>query len=226
MKVELRQVGHRLNPGCWLFRHLNLIILPGSLITIYTPESRGKSTLLRLINLEEAPCEGSIIFNDQSVFPGLKRSEAIRLKSDMGLMLQPPLFLNDRSIHHNLTIMNYLSSHSTGRSDPDYWLNKTQLFGVRNKYPNELSFNEQQRLAFTRALIHHPSLILADQPFLNLDRDRLEHFRNLVLESRNQGTSWLITSQSPISLGPETEIYHLTEEGLVRHHEAHQLLDY
>lgn len=219
MKIEIQRIARRLNSSYYLFRDLQLVILPGSIITIYTPESRGKSTLLRFINLEEPPDQGKIIYNDHLIYPGLKSAEKYGLKSDMSLMLQPPVFLNDRTVWQNLKIMGYLPPFQSRKPTLDYWLKKTQLFSVGNKYPGELSLGELQRLSFARALINRPSLILADQPFFNLDGDRSAYFQNLIMESRNQGTSWIITSHFPAFFYPDIENYHLSETGLINYAE-------
>ena len=73
-------------------------------------------------------------------------------------------------------------------------LKKVKLEDVINKYPNELSGGEQQRIAISRALLNEPEIIIADEPTGNLDPATSLEIMNLVKEINNNGTTILIAT--------------------------------
>ena len=87
-------------------------------------------------------------------------------------------------------------------------LKKVKLEDVINKYPNELSGGEQQRIAISRALLNEPEIIIADEPTGNLDPATSLEIMNLVKEINNNGTTILIATHDYdiISKFPEKTI--------------------
>ncbi|MBL6591242.1 MAG: ATP-binding cassette domain-containing protein [Flavobacteriaceae bacterium] len=73
-------------------------------------------------------------------------------------------------------------------------LKKVKLEDVINKYPNELSGGEQQRIAISRALLNEPEIIIADEPTGNLDPATSLEIMNLIKEINNNGTTILIAT--------------------------------
>ena len=87
-------------------------------------------------------------------------------------------------------------------------LKKVKLEDVINKYPNELSGGEQQRIAVSRALLNEPEIIIADEPTGNLDPATSLEIMNLIKEINNNGTTILIATHDYdiISKFPEKTI--------------------
>ena len=87
-------------------------------------------------------------------------------------------------------------------------LKKVKLEDVINKYPNELSGGEQQRIAISRALLNEPKIIIADEPTGNLDPATSLEIMNLIKEINNNGTTILIATHDYdiISKFPEKTI--------------------
>ena len=87
-------------------------------------------------------------------------------------------------------------------------LKKVKLEDVINKYPNELSGGEQQRIAISRALLNEPEIIIADEPTGNLDPATSLEIMNLIKEINNNGTTILIATHDYdiISKFPEKTI--------------------
>ena len=73
-------------------------------------------------------------------------------------------------------------------------MKKVKLEDVINKYPNELSGGEQQRIAISRALLNEPEIIIADEPTGNLDPATSLEIMNLIKEINNNGTTILIAT--------------------------------
>ena len=87
-------------------------------------------------------------------------------------------------------------------------MKKVKLMEVINKYPNELSGGEQQRIAISRALLNDPEIIIADEPTGNLDPATSIEIMSLIKEINNNGTTIIIATHDYeiISKFPEKTI--------------------
>jgi cell division transport system ATP-binding protein len=157
--------------GEWAVRELTLRIDPGELVFVLGASGAGKTTLLKLITLEEWPTEGRVSaagFRSDTI----RRREIPQLRRRCGVVFQDFRLIRDKTIFENVayclrmtgTLDFGLITRAVSRV-----LHDVGLYGKRNSFPHELSGGEQQRAAIGRALIHQPSLLLADEPTGNLD---------------------------------------------------------
>ena len=134
----------------------------------------GKSTLLKSIYGEVDINSGKAILFDEFILKGLRRSKLPALRKRMGIVFQDFQLLTDRTVHDNLEFV----LKCTG------WKNKNErekriqevldlvdLPKKGYKMPHELSGGEQQRIVIARAILNHPTLLLADEPTGNLDNE-------------------------------------------------------
>jgi NitT/TauT family transport system ATP-binding protein len=138
---------------------LDLRIEAGEFVVLLGPSGCGKSTLLRLIAGLEKPASGFIGADGHPVRgPGPERI----------LMFQDPTLYPWRTVHQNVA----LSQDIAGCRDPtavDAALRLVGLDGFRDAWPHQLSGGMAQRVAFARALINRPRLLLLDEPLGKLD---------------------------------------------------------
>lgn len=181
--IDIQQVGKRYANGFEALRGVDLRIEAGEMVFLSGHSGAGKSTLLRLIAGIEVPTSGTIRISGQDV-ARLKPAAAMTLRRSLGLIFQDHKLLFNRSVFDNVTLPLLIE----GYPDEDLGrraraaLNKVGLLEREKQFPVMLSGGEQQRLCIARAIVHRPSLVLADEPTGNLDeasaRDILAMFQS------------------------------------------------
>jgi cell division transport system ATP-binding protein len=181
--IDIKQIGKRYSNGFEALRGVSLHIDAGEMVFLSGHSGAGKSTLLRLIAGIEKPSNGAIHISGQDV-ARLKPAAAMTLRRSLGLIFQDHKLLFNRSVFDNVALpllIDGYPDHDLGRRARAA-LNKVGLLDREKQFPVMLSGGEQQRLCIARAIVHRPSLVLADEPTGNLDegsaRDILAMFRS------------------------------------------------
>lgn len=195
MMIQFKQVSKRYPGGFEALNQVNFSLEQKEMLFLTGHSGAGKSTLLRLIALLERPSEGSI-FVDGRPLETLKKREIAQHRLNLGITLQTPHLLNDRSVFANvalpLQIQGAASSVITKRVNTA--LEMVGLLKKANMYPMQLSGGEQQRVGIARALVHKPSLILADEPTGNLDPSLSAEIMSLFEQLNQAGVAVLIAT--------------------------------
>jgi cell division transport system ATP-binding protein len=134
----------------------------------------GKSTLLKSIYGEVDINSGKAILFDEFSLKGLRRSKLPALRKRMGIVFQDFQLLTDRTVHDNLEFVLECTgwkSKSEREKRIQEVLDLVDLPKKGYKMPHELSGGEQQRIVIARAILNHPTLLLADEPTGNLDNE-------------------------------------------------------
>jgi cell division transport system ATP-binding protein len=168
--ISFSQVTKRYPGGQDALRGVTLTIETGEMVFITGHSGAGKSTLLKLAAVIERPSSGSIIVNGQNV--GALRARAVPyLRRHFGLIFQDQKLLFDRTAFDNvmlpLAITGFDRREAARRVRAA--LDKVGLLARERTFPIALSGGEQQRLAIARAIVHRPSILVADEPTGNLD---------------------------------------------------------
>ncbi len=153
-----------------------LSVEKGELVTFLGPSGCGKTTTLRMIAGFERPTSGCITFagRDMTNVPVNKRG--------IGFVFQ------NYALFPHMTIYNNVAYGLKARKDNPSEIKKkveealalVSLTGTENKYPNELSGGEQQRVALARVIVMDPALLLMDEPLSNLDAKLRIHMRTEI----------------------------------------------
>jgi len=157
----------------------------------------GKTTLLRLLILEESPTAGQVIYHDRDLM-SLSRREVPLHRRRIGVVFQDFKLLNKRTVAENISF----ALEVAGKPSREIRQNVGQILeivGLRekaNKYPNQLSGGEQQRVAIARALVHHPEVLVADEPTGNLDMINTWEIIELLLRINKLGTTVLLATHN------------------------------
>jgi lipoprotein-releasing system ATP-binding protein len=182
-----------------VLRGVNLAIMPGEIVGLVGPSGSGKSSLLHLAGLLEAPQGGKVLLQGEAT-ETLNDAQRTALRRDrLGFIYQFHNLLPELSALENVT----LPARIAGTSEAEAKIAATALLeavglGARLTHrPAELSGGEQQRVAIARALINKPGLIIADEPTGNLDPLTssviFDLFRTIV---REQGAAALVATHN------------------------------
>ena len=154
-----------------VFRDVSLAVARGELVALVGQSGAGKSSLLHMAGLLEAPSEGQIHIDGLSAAL-LGDGERTRLRRDrIGFVYQAHHLLPEFSALENVVIPRLIAgkSKSDAEQEATRILDRLGLGKRLSHRPAQLSGGEQQRVAIARALANHPSLLLADEPTGNLD---------------------------------------------------------
>ena len=168
--IELRGVTKRYPGGYEALSDVTLTVDRGELVCLLGHSGAGKTTLLKLIAAIERPTHGAITLNGQDV-GGLRAGAIPYLRRNLGLVFQDHKLLFDRSVFDNvilpLEIVGFDRREAVKRVRAA--LDRVGLLRYEKARPITLSGGEQQRLCIARAVVHRPSVLLADEPTGNLD---------------------------------------------------------
>lgn len=162
---------------------ISLSVQPGVFLAISGPSGSGKTTLLNLIGCIDRPTSGSIFIDNRNI-EGMSDNQlaALRLRS-IGFIFQTfnllPVLSAAENVEYPLlqrTDMTAAERHER----VEHFLNVVGLADRKNNRPNQLSGGQRQRVAIARALAGSPSIILADEPTANLDKNTGVGILNLM----------------------------------------------
>lgn len=208
--IELQRVSKRYPNGYLALDNVDFNLAAGEFAFLTGPSGAGKSTLLKLIAAIEPFNQGQIIVDNQDV-KKLRPSQIPYLRRKIGVILQTPNLLMDRSVFDNVALPLIVAGHSYDdiSSRVRAVLAKVSLAKKENAYPYELSGGEQQRISIARAVINKPAILLADEPTGNLDANLAAEIMALFGQFNRLGMTILIVSHD-LSLINHTRHRHIT----------------
>lgn len=176
---------------------INLEILPGEFVSIVGKSGAGKSTFLKLIYAEEMPTFGNVFFDERPI-DGIKRRLIHEHRKKIGTVFQDFKLLPKKTAFENVAYALEVSGVSNEEilEDVPQILDIVGLGSKMEKFPYQLSGGEQQRVAFARALIHKPKIIIADEPTGNLDPISSWEIVQLMMKINEIGTTIILASHN------------------------------
>jgi ABC-type lipoprotein export system ATPase subunit len=186
--IELKDISksYKTNIGNFkILQNINLKIAKKQSIFLFGPSGCGKSTLLNILAGLDVPDKGAIFFEDKPI----TKNYLALLKKDLGIVFQ------DHYLISELNILDNIKLKSSDISIINEILNYFNINDLINKFPNQLSNGQKQRVCVARAMVSRPKLLIADEPTSYLDRENADLVINLILEaSRNFDLSTIIAS--------------------------------
>lgn len=181
--------------------HLTCTVNDGDFVSIIGKSGCGKSTFLHLLAGLDRPTSGKIFFNDIDIC-SLNQDKLARFRrQEIGVIYQFYNLLPILTVEENITLPVRLDHRKPNKDKLEEILSMLNLQDRRGYLPNQLSGGQQQRTAIGRALFINPTLILADEPTGNLDKNNgMEIMEYLeMLNTKFNQTIILVTHDEEIA---------------------------
>ena len=193
--IRFESVSKTYQGGFQALKNVSFAIAKGEMIFIAGHSGAGKSTVLKLISGITRPSGGRVLMNKQDI-GRLSDNQLCYLRQHIGIVFQDHKILCDRNVLENvllpLRIIGYDSKTADKRAR--IAIEKVGLGGRETADPRGLSGGEQQRLCIARAVVHQPSLLIADEPSANLDRAYALDIMELFKTFHEAGTTVIVSA--------------------------------
>ena len=190
-----------------VFKDINFEIKDNENIFLFGPSGCGKSSLLNIISGLDSPEKGEIFFQNHK----LTYNHSNFLKNDIGIIFQDHYLISELNIFENIQLKS--NNLSAINEIFDY-------FGIKelkNKFPNQLSNGQKQRVCVARALVNKPKLLVADEPTSYLDRENADLVIDLIIKSSKKYKISSIVASHDISFKKNFDIaYTIKDKNLMK----------
>ncbi len=194
MVISLKNIEKYFEHGpvkTFVLRRVTLDIREGDFVSIMGPSGAGKSTLLHLLGMHDSDWTGEYWLLGQPVHKMNKRDRMELYKQYFGFVFQSYHLLDSLTVYENLDIP--LSYRNIKKSERESIvcdaLDRFQIVGKRDLFPNQLSGGQQQLVAVARAMIANPKILLADEPTGNLHSAQGQQIMEMFRKLNAEGTT-------------------------------------
>ncbi len=193
--IEFVQVSKRYPGGFEALIEVNFSLQPAEMVFLTGHSGAGKSTFLKLVALLDKPTTGQIFIHGRSM-ARFKAHELLRYRSSLGLTFQLPHLLPGRSVFDNVALPLIIQGvdRFSIKKRVHSALDKVGLLSREHLLPLHLSGGEQQRVGIARAIVHKPSLLIADEPTGNLDPALSSEIMQLFTQFNQVGVAVIIAT--------------------------------
>ncbi len=199
--IRLRNVEKFFQHGAtktFVLRRIDVDIQEGDFVSIMGPSGAGKSTLLHLIGMHDTSWTGEYHFLDYPIHAMKKKDRDELYKKYFGFVFQSYHLLDSLTVYENLEIP--LSYRNVRKSERDAAvcdvLDRFQIVGKKDLFPNQLSGGQQQLVGVARAIIANPKVILADEPTGNLHSSQAKEIMEVFRKLNESGTTIIQVTHS------------------------------
>ena len=187
MIVDIKKLTKTFSDGSTklhVLKDISLQIDKGSIITIKGPSGSGKSTLLSIIGTLDNADSGELLISGISIQENTN-IDKLRNKS-IGFVFQFHNLISELTLEENVSLPKMIANEQL---DKDELIELFEYFDLKdrmNSFPNDLSGGEKQRVAVMRAVVNNPSIIIADEPTGNLDKENALKMMSLFQKLNNE----------------------------------------
>ena len=164
-------------------RNVSFSVPKGEYVAIVGESGSGKSTLLNMIGALDMPTSGKVLIDGKDIFSMNDRKLTVFRRRNIGFIFQAFNLIPELTVEQNMIFPLLLDYQKPDKRYLEELLTVLNLKDRRNHLPSQLSGGQQQRVAIGRALITRPSLILADEPTVNLDSQNSSEVIALLKET-------------------------------------------
>ena len=162
--IEIRNLSKSFGSHTAL-RNVDLTIPEGEFLTLVGPNGAGKTTLIRIVATLSRPTDGEVWVEGWNLADG-----AAQVRQRIGFISHQPLLYGDLTAEENLRFYGRMYALSDLPTRIDEVLEQVGLLARQRDPVRTFSRGMQQRLAIARAILHHPAVLLLDEPYTGLDQ--------------------------------------------------------
>jgi lipoprotein-releasing system ATP-binding protein len=170
----------------------------GAITAVIGPSGSGKTTLLNILSLLESPSSGRLVVDGRDFSSGDINAHSVYRNLHIGFIFQFHYLLPEFTALENILIPHWIGRGRPPQAMTDKALalmKETEILRIKDKYPNTISGGEQQRVAIARALVNEPTIVFADEPTGNLDRETgFASLEAMARTVREHGTSLIMVT--------------------------------
>lgn len=185
----------------YVLRRINLEIKEGEFITVMGPSGAGKSTLLSILGMLDDGWTGEFWFGEDPIHKMDRKKRSDIARKYVGFVFQSYHLLDNLTVYENLDVpLSYRDIPRKQRASmvADI-LDRFQIVGKKDLYPNQLSGGQQQLVGVARAVIGNPKLLLADEPTGNLHSSQAKEIMELFRKLNDEGTTIVQVTHSEVN---------------------------
>ena len=200
--IDLKNVSKSYRNGdqeLQVLKDVHLEVEEGEFVAIMGPSGSGKSTLMNIIGMLDRPTSGEYYLEGEEVAKLSEKKLAKVRNQQIGFVFQQFFLLSKLNALQNVELpLIYAGvSQSKRKALAEQYLKKVELEKRMHHLPSELSGGQKQRVAIVRALVNHPSIILADEPTGALDTKTGEQIMELLTELNREGKTIIMVTHEP-----------------------------
>lgn len=208
--IELEGITKSFGP-LQVLKGIDLTIKKGEVVSIVGPSGAGKTTLLQIMGTLDKPDSGRIVLDGTDVGRLDGKSLSAFRNRKIGFVFQFHQLLPEFTALENVAIPALIGggSANAARKKAEEMLELMGLSERASHKPSELSGGEKQRVAVARALVNHPSVVLADEPSGSLDTQNKEELHRLFFDLRDKlgQTFVIVTHDEGLALKTDRRIH-------------------
>jgi putative ABC transport system ATP-binding protein len=201
-----------------IFDKVNATFYQGELALLLGQSGSGKSTLLNLISGIDAPDGGDVFINGVAINRLSEHERTLFRREHIGFVFQFFNLIPTLTVFENVTLPSQLKGQLSPEKtrQAENLLEQVGLADRRDTFPDRLSGGEQQRIAILRALLHDPTVLLADEPTGNLDEATGQRVIDLLLAlTRQLGKTMLMVTHNSDLIPLADRVFRVTNGQII-----------
>lgn len=181
--------------GTVALNNVTLNIKDGEFVFIIGKSGAGKTTLTKLLLCEERVTGGTLTVNNFKLNK-LPQRKIPYLRRTLGVVFQDFRLFKNKTVYENIAFTLRVIGEDPRiiRKRVPYFLNVVDMTDKADRFPDELSGGEQQRVAFARALVNNPKIIIADEPTGNVDPEMSREIMDLLVRINKLGKTVIVVT--------------------------------